>query len=202
MKTVAIFGGTFNPIHKGHIEIIDALCNIDDIEKVLVIPTKIPPHKNSDFLAGEQDRLNMCQIACKKFSKVSVSNIEFLREGKSYTVDTVADIANLYPKHKIAVTIGADMVTTFTEWKDYKKLLDRVELIVFYRAGIDIEKFNLSIKMLEKEGAKIRYIDKTITDTSSSDIRCYGQNAETMANITLEIFKYISENNLYGINNG
>ena len=202
MNTVAIFGGTFNPVHSGHIEIIDALCKMDDIEKVLVIPTKIPPHKNFDYLASEDDRLNMCEIACRPFKKAEVSNIEFLRAGKSYTIDTVADIKKLYPENKIAITIGADMVTTFTEWKDYKKLLKDTQLIVFYRAGVDKDEFNSALISLKNQGANIRLIDKTITEVSSSKIRDAFHSDLLCDMICTEILSYIKDNNLYGTNNG
>ena len=105
MGMVVIFGGTFNPIHKGHTEIIESILKLDNIDKLLLIPTKIPPHKNVDCLADESDRINMCNIIASRFDGVEVCDIELKREGKSYSIDTLHSIKELYPNNPIAITI-------------------------------------------------------------------------------------------------
>ena len=100
MGIVAIFGGTFNPIHSGHREIINHLSNTPNVDKVIIIPTKIPPHKETDILADSQDRLNMCSIIASKYNNVEVSDIELLRYGKSYTIDTILTLQEEYNDQK------------------------------------------------------------------------------------------------------
>lgn len=199
MGIVAIFGGTFNPIHIGHNEIISHLNNISDIEKIILIPTKIPPHKNTDFLADAEHRYNMCKIIASNYSNVEVSDIELYREGKSYTIDTVKALESKYKNQKLALTIGGDMLVSFDCWKDYKEILKKCVLITFKRTGIsDIEYFN-SIEKLRCSGANILDLDFTITDVSSTKIRNdFSINLDSNL-VDKRVKNYILENNLYGV---
>ena len=92
MAVIAVFGGTFNPFHIGHYEMLKSVCELTFIDKVFLTPDRIPPHKKCDFLASDEDRIEMCRIAAKDFSKCELCLIEFEREGKSYTYDTVCDL--------------------------------------------------------------------------------------------------------------
>lgn len=199
MKTVAVFGGTFNPIHKGHTEIISALSQKPEISKVVLMPTKIPPHKTVDFLADERHRVNMCNIIADKFNNVEVSDLELKRVGKSYTIDTVSELKRLYPDSKIAITIGADMVVTFSEWKNYQALINEVKIFAFGRNTISDDEFKKGIVFLKSIGADIECINKTIPNISSTEIRTNLQNnKDTSKLLDSEIYEYIISNNIYG----
>ncbi|MBE6781426.1 MAG: nicotinate (nicotinamide) nucleotide adenylyltransferase [Ruminococcaceae bacterium] len=199
MGTIAVFGGTFNPIHKGHFEIISALCGKDFIDKVIIIPTKIPPHKQSSFLADEHHRVKMCEIVSNLFSKAEVSKIELDREGKSYTIDTLCEIKKLFPNEKIAITVGADMLISFDQWKSYKEILDISDIITFFRKNKDINQYNDSIDKLKNLGGKIIALDEDITDISSSQIREMIKEGLSVDRYLLpEIANYIFSNNVYG----
>lgn len=199
MGIVAIFGGTFNPIHVGHNEIIKHLSNISNIDKVILIPTKIPPHKNSDFLAAAEHRYNMCKIIASDYSNVEVSDIELYREGKSYTIDTVKALESEYNNQQLALTVGGDMLVSFDCWKDYKEILEKCVLITFKRTYIsDIEYYN-SIEKLRSSGANILDLNFTITDVSSTKIRNdFSLNLDSNL-IDHRVKNYILENNLYGV---
>ena len=200
MKTVAVFGGTFNPIHKGHTEIIGALNQKPEISKIILMPTKIPPHKTVDFLADELHRINMCNIIASKFNNVEVSDLELKRTGKSYTIDTVSELKRLYPNSNIAITIGADMVVTFSEWKNYQDLINEVKIFAFGRNTVSEEDLRKGIEFLKSIGADIEHIDKKISDISSTQIRTNLQNNnESLHLIDREIYKYIISNNIYGV---
>ena len=195
MDTLVIFGGTFNPIHKGHVEILDALSELTN-SKILLIPTKIPPHKETDFLAEETHRINMCKIIASRYNNVEVNDIELKRQGKSFTVDTVSELKKLYPEHKIALTIGADMLTSFCLWKDYDKLIKDVKIFAFNRANVHKDDFNCSLEKLREIGADISVIDKDITAVSSTEIR---ENIDKHFNlIDEEVYNYIIDNSVYG----
>ena len=199
MGIVAIFGGTFNPIHVGHIEIIKHLSNISDIDKIILIPTKIPPHKNTDFLAAAEHRYNMCKIVASDYSNVEVSDIELYREGKSYTIDTVKSLESEYKNQKLALTVGGDMLVSFNCWKDYKEILEKCVLITFKRTGISDMEYSESIENLRSSGANILDLKFTITDVSSTKIRSdFSFNLDSNL-IDKRVKNYILENNLYGV---
>ena len=80
MDKIAVFGGTFNPFHNGHLQIIESLIKLDVFKKIIVIPTNIPPHKTSSYLASGEDRLNMCKLALSSYPQVYISDIEILRD--------------------------------------------------------------------------------------------------------------------------
>lgn len=195
---LAVFGGTFNPIHIGHKEMIEAICELSFIDEVLVIPSKIPPHKSVDFLANDTDRVNMCRIVADGMPKVTVSEIELNRAGKSYTIDTLKELSSIYPDYKIYLAIGGDMLTSFTTWRSYKEILSIASLLVFKRAGENESAFNESLELLKNNGASITLIDRKITEVSSTEIRealLSNKNAEHL--LSKKVFEYIKENKVY-----
>ena len=199
MKKIIIFGGTFNPIHIGHIEMLSALATVKDTEKIFLMPDKIPPHKTCDMLASDTHRLNMCKILANKFNNVFVSELELNREGKSYTIDTVKELKALYPDYQICIVIGGDMLASFDKWKDYRKLLNLCQIICFSRVGLDKNLLEEKIKIFNDIGADIVLLDNEITEVSSSFLRQNLGNLEILSkNIDKEILEYIINNNIYG----
>lgn len=200
MGIIAVFGGTFNPIHIGHIEIIQEVLKISGVKKLIIIPTKIPPHKDTDFLADEQDRVNMCRIVVNDLENVEVSDIELKRPGKSYTIDTIKVLKSIYPDDEIAITIGADMVTSFDKWKDYKEILSLSKIITFSRATTDDTAYKSSIDMLSGLGASVITVDKKISDISSSAVRNMILNHKDVCAYLCEgVVNYINDNRLYEV---
>ena len=122
MKT-GIFGGTFNPVHKGHIMLAEYCMDSVRLDRIIMIPTAVPPHKISKNLASENDRLNMCELACKGKKNFSVSDIEIKRQGKSYTYETVTQLKEIYPDDHLYTIMGADMFLTLDRWKNPKIIL-------------------------------------------------------------------------------
>lgn len=196
---IAIFGGTFNPIHIGHIEIIKSLQGLSQLEKILLIPTKIPPHKDSNYLASAQDRYNMCEIVARDYDNVSVCDIELYREGKSYTIDTINALLKLYPGSELAITIGGDMLVSFDCWKCYLDIINKCKLITFRRAGVSDEVYNNAIDKLKHKGAKIIDLKNSITDISSTEIRNELTKDKVCNTLDERISEYIRNNNLYGV---
>ncbi len=196
---IIIFGGTFNPIHRGHEEIIESLNRLDDVEKILIILTKIPPHKTVGLLADEQDRVNMCSIIAADYDNAQVCTVELEREGKSYTIDTLRTVRALYPDSDIAITIGADMVVTFDEWKDYKEIVKHSKIITFRRGDTDLDKYKEGIRLLKQYGADVIEISDEITDISSTKIRDAIQNKEDVSKyLDKRVENYIKNHDIYG----
>lgn len=192
MAEAVIFGGTFNPIHNGHIEIINELLLLDGVKRVVVIPTRIPPHKAAPDLASGADRLAMCRLATKQFSCVEVSDIEFMREGPSYTYDTVTEFMRKSGE-RVAVACGADMVTTLSEWYKYRELIKLADIIAFRRKGTDNALFDRAVCDITRDGGNVTVIEKELTDISSSRIR-----NEKSTLLPVSVFEYIKEKRLYG----
>lgn len=169
MGNVAVFGGTFNPFHIGHYEILKALCESNLFYKVLLVPDRVPPHKDADFSVSDDDRIEMCRIVCEDFKKAQLCLIEFERSGKSYTVDTIKALAKLYPEDRFYVVVGADMVKSLDSWHNFGELKNIASFAAFNR-GNDGE-FTSDIERMRSLGADITVFDKVIPEISSTVIR-------------------------------
>lgn len=198
MYTLAIFGGTFNPFHKGHMQMLNAVAELDYVEKILIMPSKIPPHKDADFLADEKHRITMCQIAAENIPKAEVTDVELKREGKSYTIDTLLELSKIYPNYKLAITVGGDMITSFNTWKRYKDVLEIADIIAFKRADIDNDEFYRSVNSLINDGGRITVMKEEIINISSTELRhsiCDKPLLEKY--LSKDIIDYILENDVY-----
>lgn len=111
-RRLGVFGGTFNPIHNGHLRLLQGAREALELDRVLVIPTKQPPHKRPQQLASDEDRLAMCRLAVEGLSGVEVSDLEIRRGGLSYTADTLAELRRRYPDSTLYLLVGGDMFLT------------------------------------------------------------------------------------------
>lgn len=193
MSNIAIFGGTFNPIHIGHYEMLSSICNLDFIDKVLVMPDKIPPHKHFDCSVDDIHRQNMCKIICEDFVKADPCFIEFDREGKSYTIDTVNLLSKNYPNDNFYITIGGDMLSTLDTWYKWQELINKVSFIAFKREGL--LDFDSAYNRLTNCGADIFIVDDKITDISSTKLR----NKISKKYLPKKIYDYIIEKGIYNV---
>jgi len=187
----AIFGGTFNPFHIGHEKMLNFLCQLDFIDRVLVIPDKIPPHKEVDFLASDFDRLEMCNIACKGLSKATVSDMEIKQEGKSYSIKTVRRLKELYPNDKFFFCCGGDMIACLDKWYDFENLIKETSFIAFCRNNS--ENFQKDVEKMRAMGAEIIVLNEEIPFVSSTDFR----NSLKGELLPEKIYDYISKKEIY-----
>lgn len=198
MEHIVVFGGTFNPIHLGHIEIVDKVSNLPFVDKVLLIPSAIPPHKVSDDLACDADRFEMCKLAVGEREKVIVSDIELLRGGKSFTIDTLTTLKNSNPDIKLSLVCGGDMIVTFKEWHRFKDILKISDIIAVRRVGIDNKEFDSAVCELVNMGAVIEVLNGEISDISSTEIKKHINNIDYLMNfLDKDVYDYIVKNNLY-----
>lgn len=195
MAFTAIFGGTFNPFHIGHYEMLADLQRDENIEKILVMPDKIPPHKVCDFMAEDSVRTEMCRIACNDFSKAELCLIEFEREGKSYSYDTVIELKEKYPKENFIFVCGGDMLVTFDRWYRYEELMREVPFIAFRRSDVDNNLFDRYVKLLTDKGMKITVKEKIISAVSSTEIRNDFKRAEKL--LPKRIFEFLKVRGVY-----
>lgn len=117
MKT-GIYGGTFNPIHKGHLHILEEFSKRLSLDRVLLIPARVPPHKQAHFLASGEARMELCRLAAQSVPglAVEVCDIELRRSGKSYTADTLEELSARYPEEPFYLLMGEDMFLTLGSW--------------------------------------------------------------------------------------
>lgn len=171
MGFTAIFGGTFNPLHIGHYEMLAALQKDPAVDEIFIMPDRIPPHKVCDRMASDNARIEMCKIAAKDFSKAQVCLIEFERTGKSYSYDTVLQLKAKYPQKEFAFVCGGDMLVYFTKWYKYQELMKLLPFIVFKRSDTNNIEFDTCVNNFRNTGMSIIVKDEVIPAVSSTQIR-------------------------------
>lgn len=195
-KTV-IFGGTFNPIHSAHVEMIGYICSLPEVESLLLIPTAVPPHKITD-LAPDEHRLAMCKRAVMGLDKVQVLDIETKAGGKSYTLNTLERLKEQYPLTEFVLLIGGDMLATFHEWKRYDEILKQTELWALVRKGYQLEQFEASANRLRSEGGIVKILPYLPREISSTLIRkTIKEHGKIDTLVPDSVAEYIEKNNLY-----
>lgn len=196
---IGIMGGTFNPIHLGHLFISEYIRMNAPLDKVIFIPSGNPPHKDKKDLVSAKHRYNMVLLATEDNPFFEVSSIEMDRDGNSYTIDTVHELNRKYPNDDFYFIIGGDSLHELTKWKKATKLLETVSFIVIGRQGID-EESNLN-KIEEYKrlfNASIYYLDAPLIEVSSTNIRNNlkeGKSIKYMVDSKVE--EYIKDYDLY-----
>jgi len=134
-KKLGILGGTFNPIHVGHLAAAEEVRERLDLARILFIPSFLPPHKDDEAIPPAAQRLAMVKIAIAGNPQFSLSDIEVQRGGKSYTVDTVTDLHRAYPGAEFFFITGLDSFLDIQTWKDWERLLGLCSFVVLSRQG-------------------------------------------------------------------
>ena len=196
MKT-GVFGGTFNPVHKGHIMLAE-YC-MDSVGLDLMIPTAVPPHKISNNLASENDRLNMCKLACRGKENFFVSDIEIKRQGKSYTYETLTQLKEIYPDDHLYTIMGADMFLTLNRWKNPEIIFEKSSIITIPRDEENKHELeNFYNKVLKAMGASSVILPNPVMSVSSTFIRENLDNFNLISDMLDKgVYDYIIKNNLY-----
>lgn len=196
---IGIFGGAFNPIHNGHLNLADIYYKNLHLDKLIFIPTCKPPHKTDEYLASGEDRVNMLKLAIESLP-YEISTVEFNRQGKSYTFDTLNELKKIYPNDRFYLIIGADQFLTFDKWYRYRDILDMVTLCTSVR---ETEQEKLLITNFAKElGIEDNYYLSTrpVLRVSSSQIRNGVKNGSDVSSLLpKKVLKYILEKGLYGV---
>ena len=200
MKRIGIYGGTFNPPHIGHVRAALGAVQALKLDKLLVIPDRIAPHKTlPEGSASPQQRLEMVKLAFAGEPAFEVSDMELRREGVSYTVDTMRQLRDMYPAAELTLLMGTDMFLSFRTWRCPGEILDIAGLGVFYRgdrgekAAIEAEKAEM-----ETTGAKITLVQNEIVDISSTDLRRMLVFGCAEPFLPAGVGAYIREQGLYG----
>lgn len=193
MAKIGIFGGSFNPPHSGHIMAAKAALEALSLDRLIFLPSNIPPHKPMPIkTAAKEQRLYMTHLAAKEVGG-EVSAMELIREGKSYTKDSIAEFKRLYPKDKLYFILGTDMLKSFLSWSQPEEILKHATLAALCRDEEERENMKVYAKNIQDAlGGSIILIDNFVVKVSSTDIR-----AKESLLLPYSIAKYIEENGLY-----
>ncbi|MDD5501774.1 MAG: nicotinate (nicotinamide) nucleotide adenylyltransferase, partial [Candidatus Omnitrophica bacterium] len=121
---IGVIGGTFNPVHIGHLILAEEAREKLGLDKVILIPTAMPPHKDASGIAPAEDRLKMLKLSVKGNKFFSVSDMEIRRRGRSYTIDTLRELKRRFARDEIYFIIGSDLLKYLNEWKDLGQILE------------------------------------------------------------------------------
>lgn len=190
---VALFGGSFNPPHLGHLVIAETMREAFALDEVWWIPSKTPPHKDPGGLVEASHRLEMTRLAIEGNRHFRLETAEFERPGASYTVDTVRDLQAREPRHAFFLLIGGDSLRDLATWRDPDEIVRTVPLLVYRRPGADPG-------ALPPEYAdRIHFADAPLLEISATEIRARCRAGRSIRYLVPEpVRSYIEAHALYG----
>lgn len=185
---IGIYGGSFNPVHNGHLNIVKYILNQLKLDKIIVIPVGKPSHR-ADNLESAASRIEMCRAAFENIHNVEVSEIEIAKDRTSYTINTLKKIIQIYgSKNEFYEIIGEDSAFHFKEWKNYEEILQLSKVVVLRRKGY----------IGEIQHENMIYLESPFFNISSTEIREKIKNKIDITNLVpKKVKKIIEENNLY-----
>lgn len=196
---IGLFGGGFNPVHNGHINLAKCYMDYLKLDKIIFIPTAMPPHKtDADFVSGSH-RINMLTLAVEDIDNVQVSDIEFTLTEKSYTYNTVCLLKQIYPDDDLYLIIGSDQFFNFKTWYRYQELLQMVTLCTASRLEQELHKLEDFAKN-DQVISECNYIVSSfpVVEVSSSQIRQMAREHQDISHLVPPaVDKYIKDNKLY-----
>ncbi len=196
---IGIMGGTFDPIHYGHLVIANEVLFKFDLQKIIFVPTGNPPHKRSAALADAYHRYMMVQFATMTNPSFDVSNVEVEKDGISYTVDTIRELKNKYIDTKLYFITGTDAVLDLPNWKDPEEILNLCTFISVNRPGYVTDTLDDKLdKLMKKYKGEILSIRAPQLKISSTDIRNrIREGRPTKYLLPENVEQYILKNGLY-----
>ena len=185
---IGILGGTFNPVHIGHLILAEEAREKLALDKIIFVPANLPPHKDNGNIAGAGVRLKLLKLAIKGNKYFGVSDSEIKRQGRSYTIDTIREFKAKYPLDELYFIIGSDLLKYLEEWKDLTEINKMVKFIAATRPGYPLEKIpsyiqTLGIRAVDISGFEVR--------------RCIRENKSFRYLIPEAVFNFINRKRLY-----
>lgn len=198
MKT-GVYGGTFNPIHNGHLHIVEEFRRGLGLDRVLLIPAHVPPHKTAPDLAPAGDRLEMCRLAAEKTPWLQVSSIELEREGKSYTADTLEELSIRCPQDQLYLLMGEDMFLTLGRWYRPETIFSLASVCTTPRSLDGLSALRQkALEYTERFGARCFLEQIPYLPVSSTQVRQAAARGEDVSTLVPEtVAAYIAAHGLY-----
>lgn len=197
MARIGFYGGTFNPIHLGHVGVCRQAVRQLRLDCLHVIPAFIPPHKASPDLAAGEDRLAMCRLALQGLPNILADDYELTRGGVSYTIETMRHMRECYPEDDFYLIMGTDNYLTFTAWREWQALGRMCTLAVASREEDDKEALYQQARLLAREGVLSIFLDNPVRVVSSTEIRQMLRAGEPCGDLSPAVAEYIAAHGLY-----
>ncbi len=199
-----LFGGSFNPIHNGHLHLAESVKSACGLDYVVLMPTGTAPHKSSAAYVDAKHRYAMCKLAASKYDWLAVSDYEICKSGKSYTVETLAYLKAQYPNVKWTLMIGSDMLLSFDRWYRWMDILEMTAVCAVSRQHGDAAQLRQKAEDLQrqmqddgKQPADILVLPVAALPVSSTQIREKMQKSESCSCLLPEnVVQYM---NVYGL---
>jgi nicotinate-nucleotide adenylyltransferase len=194
LTKIGLFGGTFNPVHTGHLIIAEVIREALQIDRILFIPAKIHAFKNNQHIQSSRHRLRMLELAIEDNPSFFVSDLELKKEGTSYTIDTIRILRREYPEdqYKLYFLMGADNIAQFHKWKEPEELVKLLDFVVFGRPGFDAEPESGPLV------SNFQFVEAPLLEISSTEIRKWlRQNRSIRYMVPPQVEAYIREHALY-----
>ena len=199
MERIGIYGGSFNPPHIGHIQAAKQAVEVLNLDKLLVIPAGIAPHKDMpDNTPTPRHRLDMLRLTLADCPEIEVSDLEVNREGPSYTWETIQHLKEMYPEACLILFMGTDMFLSIDSWKNSEFILENATLGVFYRGNKgEAQAIEAKKAELEAQGAKVELVQNVVIPISSTQMRRLLAFRCAGAFLPEGVLDYIREHRLY-----
>ena len=198
MRRIALFGGSFDPIHNGHLELLRYMTDALALDGAMLIPSAVPPHKMKKAGAAEEHRLAMCRLAVEGMPNVTVSDIEIARGGASFTVDTLTELHAMHPDTEWYFLCGADMFLTIGTWWRYEDILRLAVICTVPRGEVTAEALREHARSLEALGGRCIVCDETPQTVSSTQVREALRDGQPIGRLVPSaVAAYITAHGLY-----
>ena len=206
---IGLFGGTFDPIHFGHLKIAEELIDALDLQNMQFIPNKHPMHRDKP-VASAKHRLAMTRIATAHYPKFIVNDVEIKRPGPTYTIDTITTIREQIPKQPLCLILGEDVFASMNQWHDWEKIPNLVHLIIIHRLGVPLP-YNPWMRALldEREthdihsltnkpgGEILQYEMEPLTLSATTVREKFKAGEDVSREVPQEVLRYIKQHHLY-----
>lgn len=196
---LGILGGTFDPVHVGHLGLAEAARTAFDLDRVLFVPAAVPPHKPEGAVASADDRLAMVRRAVEAAPHFAVSEVELERQGPSYTVDTLAELQQRHPGADVYFIAGADEVLALHTWRDPQRLVQMARFIAATRPGFDLSRLaELELRLGPAARGRFLPLNWVELGLSSTDLRRLLAEGRSVRYLVPDrALDYIEERRLY-----
>lgn len=197
MRT-GVFGGSFDPVHNGHVQLVQAFVRELSLDSALIVPAFVSPFKLDRVPALPEQRLEMCSLAFRDIPCAEICDIEIKREGASYTCLTLVELAKKYGTQKLFLITGADSFMTIHKWKEPGIIFEHAVICAVPREDDDMQALEGQAELLHALGAETRLLNASVMTVSSTEIRRRVSAGESISGLVPEaVERYIAENGLY-----
>lgn len=198
MKKIGIFGGTFNPIHNGHLNMAERIGYSLGLDIILIIPAKMPPHKSFVPIIDSKHRYEMCRLACEKNPVFKLCGIELEKDGRSYTIDTLKELSSDYKDCKLYLIMGSDSFLSVVNWVGFEEIIRIATLCTAPRGLNEMPCLNKMHELLKSRGIYSIICNIPVMPVSSTIIRkSISSGLEVGSMVPEKVYDYIKRNNLY-----